>query len=144
MRGVLSRFCHGHLRHGPNPSRKPQTNLSPARPRARRPRTACASDCCSISAGAFIFGHANDATKDFGFGAGRSGGFQKTGGFLSPSNLAYDDSDWKPVDLPHDRAIELPSQESIPPPTCLTSVLRNPTINAIVDRVDAFTRLKRR
>ena len=42
----------------------------------------------------FHFGHANDAAKDFGFGAGRSGGFQKTGGFLSPSNLAYDDSDW--------------------------------------------------
>ena len=56
----------------------------------------------------FHFGHANDAGKDFGFGAGRSGGFQKTGGFLSPSNLAYDDSDWKPVDLPHDWAIELP------------------------------------
>ena len=46
--------------------------------------------------------------KDFGFGAGRSGGFQKTGDFLSPSNLAFDDSDWKPVDLPHDWAIELP------------------------------------
>jgi beta-galactosidase len=56
----------------------------------------------------FHFGHANDATKDFGFGQGRSGGFQKTGGFLSPSSLAYDDSDWKPVDLPHDWAIELP------------------------------------
>ena len=55
----------------------------------------------------FHFGHANDATKDFGFGAGRSGGFQKTGGFLSPSNLAYDDSDWRPVDLPHDWAIGL-------------------------------------
>ena len=56
----------------------------------------------------FLFGHANDATKDFGFGAGRSGGFQKTGGFLSPSNLAYDDSEWTPVDLPHDWAIGLP------------------------------------
>ena len=56
----------------------------------------------------FRLGHANDATKDFGFGAGRSGGFQKTGGFLSPSNLVYDDSDWKPVDLPHDWAIGLP------------------------------------
>ncbi len=56
----------------------------------------------------FHFGHADDATKDFGFGSGRSGGFQKTGGFLSPSNLVYDDNDWKPVDLPHDWAIELP------------------------------------
>lgn len=37
----------------------------------------------------FHFGHANDAGKDFGFGSGRSGGFQKTGGFLAPSNLAF-------------------------------------------------------
>ena len=58
----------------------------------------------------FHFGHANDATKDFGFGAGRSGGFQKTGGFLPPSTLGFDDSDWKPVDLPHDWAIGLPLQ----------------------------------
>ena len=58
----------------------------------------------------FHFGHANDSSKDFGFGAGRSGGFQKTGGFLSPSNLAYDDSEWTPIDLPHDWAIRLPFQ----------------------------------
>jgi beta-galactosidase len=59
----------------------------------------------------FHFGHANDATKDFGFGSGRSGGFQKTGGFLAPSNLTYDDSDWTPVDLPHDWAIRLPFKD---------------------------------
>lgn len=56
----------------------------------------------------FHFGHANDAAKDFGFGSGRSGGFQRTGGFLAASSLAYDDSEWKPVDLPHDWAIGLP------------------------------------
>ena len=56
----------------------------------------------------FHFGHANDAARDFGFGSGRSGGFQKTGGFLSPSNLAYDDDEWTAVDLPHDWAIGLP------------------------------------
>jgi beta-galactosidase len=56
----------------------------------------------------FHFGHANDAAKDFGLGSGRSGGFQKTGGFLSPSNLVFDDGDWKPVDLPHDWVIGLP------------------------------------
>jgi beta-galactosidase len=56
----------------------------------------------------FHFGHANDSAKDFGFGAGRSGGFQKTGGFLAPSNLSYDDSEWTAVDLPHDWAIGLP------------------------------------
>ncbi|HEY3440274.1 MAG TPA: beta-galactosidase GalA [Paludibaculum sp.] len=58
----------------------------------------------------FHFGHANDAAKDFGFGSGRAGGFQKTGDFLTPSSLAFDDADWKPVDLPHDWAIGLPFQ----------------------------------
>jgi beta-galactosidase len=56
----------------------------------------------------FHFGHADDATKDYGFGSGRSGGFQKTGGFLSASNLTFDDGDWKAADLPHDWAIGLP------------------------------------
>jgi beta-galactosidase len=56
----------------------------------------------------FHFGHACDASKDFGFGSGRSGNFQKTGNFLPASSLAFDDSDWRPVDLPHDWAIELP------------------------------------
>jgi beta-galactosidase len=59
----------------------------------------------------FHFGHANDAVKDFGFGSGRSGGFQKTGDFLVPSSLAFDENDWKPVDLPHDWAIALPFKE---------------------------------
>ncbi len=56
----------------------------------------------------FHFGNADDAKKDFGFGLGRGGAFQKTGGFLEPSSLAYDDGAWKAVDLPHDWAIELP------------------------------------
>jgi beta-galactosidase len=56
----------------------------------------------------FHLGDASDPTKDFGFGSGRAGNFQKTGGFLPASSLAFDDSDWKPVDLPHDWAIELP------------------------------------
>lgn len=56
----------------------------------------------------FHFGDACDAAKDFGFGAGRSGNFQKTGNFLPAGSLAFDDSDWTPVDLPHDWAIELP------------------------------------
>jgi len=56
----------------------------------------------------FHFGHAHDPTKDFGFGSGRSGNFQKTGNFLPAGALAFDDSDWRPLDLPHDWAIELP------------------------------------
>ena len=56
----------------------------------------------------FHFGNANDAAKDFGFGGGRSGNFQKTGNFIGASSLAFDDGDWRAVDLPHDWAIELP------------------------------------
>ncbi|MBV8436172.1 MAG: DUF4982 domain-containing protein, partial [Silvibacterium sp.] len=56
----------------------------------------------------FHFGHADDATKDFGFSSGRTGTFQKTGNFLPAGALAFDDGDWKSIDLPHDWAIELP------------------------------------
>lgn len=52
----------------------------------------------------FHFGHADCIAKDFGY----SEDFQKTGTFLPAGSLAFDDSDWKPVDLPHDWAIELP------------------------------------
>src|SRR5260370_19920538 len=56
----------------------------------------------------FHFGHANDSTKDFGFG--RSGTFSKTGNFIAPGRANYDDGDWKAADLPHDWAVELPFQ----------------------------------
>jgi beta-galactosidase len=52
----------------------------------------------------FHFGHANDPAKDFGM----TGNFQKTGNFLPVSGIAFDDGEWKSVDLPHDWAIELP------------------------------------
>jgi beta-galactosidase len=56
----------------------------------------------------FHMGHAGDPTKDFGFSNGRSREFQKTGNFLPPAALAYDDSGWRDLDLPHDWVIELP------------------------------------
>ncbi len=56
----------------------------------------------------FHFGHADDPARDFGFGSGRTGNFQKTGSFLPAGNIAFDDSEWRPLDLPHDWAIELP------------------------------------
>ena len=56
----------------------------------------------------FHLGNADDATKDFGFGSSRAGNFQKTGGFMPAGGIAFDDSDWKSVNLPHDWAIELP------------------------------------
>jgi beta-galactosidase len=56
----------------------------------------------------FHFGNADDPAKDFGFGGGRAGNFQKTGNFITASSPAFDDSDWRELDLPHDWAIELP------------------------------------
>jgi len=58
----------------------------------------------------FHLGDANDPAKDFAFGLGRSGTFQKTGNFLSAGSIAFDDGDWRTIDLPHDWAIELPFQ----------------------------------
>ncbi|HKN87691.1 MAG TPA: beta-galactosidase GalA, partial [Nitrospiraceae bacterium] len=54
----------------------------------------------------FHFGHASDPDKDFGF----TGNFQKTGNFVPAGTLAFDDSEWRELDLPHDWAIELPFQ----------------------------------
>jgi beta-galactosidase len=58
----------------------------------------------------FHLGHANDSAKDFSYGLGRTGTFQKTGNFLPAGTPAFDDGDWKTIDLPHDWAIELPFQ----------------------------------
>jgi len=56
----------------------------------------------------FHFGNADDPTKDFGFGSGWTGNFQKTGNFIPAGTIAFDDSEWRGLDLPHDWAIELP------------------------------------
>ncbi len=87
---------------GPLPADKSGAAQKPAQPNAARERLL-------LDFGwRFHLGDASDANKDFGFGSGRGGNFQKTGGFLAASSLAFDDSDWKPIDLPHDWAIELP------------------------------------
>ena len=59
----------------------------------------------------FHFGNADDPSKDFQFGSGWTGNFQKTGNFLPAGTIAFDDSDWRGVDLPHDWAIELPFKD---------------------------------
>jgi beta-galactosidase len=58
----------------------------------------------------FHFGHADDPSKDFGFGSAGAGNFQKTGNFLPACSMAFDDGDWRSLDLPHDWAVELPFQ----------------------------------
>ena len=57
----------------------------------------------------FALGHTNDARKDFGYGERRrEGQFAKSGSFLAVTRANFDDKNWKPVDLPHDWAVELP------------------------------------
>jgi len=65
----------------------------------------------------FHLGHACDASKDLGFGAEtREWTFAKSGGFLPVAAVKFNDSDWKPIDLPHDWAVELPFNGKPPLP----------------------------
>src|SRR5450755_1916078 len=54
----------------------------------------------------FMMGHGSDPARDLGFGKGQ-GDFAKTGDF-SFSKAKFDDSQWRPLNLPHDWAVELP------------------------------------
>lgn len=58
----------------------------------------------------FHFGHADDPSKDFGYGGSTWGNFQKTGNFMPAGAIAFDDGDWRSLDLPHDWAVDLPFQ----------------------------------
>jgi beta-galactosidase len=54
----------------------------------------------------FQFGHGTDPARDLGFGSGQ-GDFAKTGDFAF-AKAKFDDSKWRPLNLPHDWAVELP------------------------------------
>lgn len=54
----------------------------------------------------FFQGHASDPSRDLGFGANQ-GDFAKSGEF-DFSGETFDDSKWRPLNLPHDWAVELP------------------------------------
>ena len=54
----------------------------------------------------FFQGHACDPLRDLGFGKGQ-GDFAKTGEFEF-AREKFDDSKWRPLNLPHDWAVELP------------------------------------
>jgi beta-galactosidase len=54
----------------------------------------------------FTFGNGNDPSKDLGFGHGQ-GTFSKQGDF-GFAKAGFDDSSWRPLNLPHDWAVELP------------------------------------
>lgn len=60
----------------------------------------------------FHFGHADDPTKDFGYGAqNREATFAKSGAFPPVTRANFDDSQWQAVDLPHDWAVDLPFEK---------------------------------
>ncbi|HEY1678167.1 MAG TPA: beta-galactosidase GalA [Candidatus Sulfotelmatobacter sp.] len=54
----------------------------------------------------FFQGHASDPLRDLGFGKDQ-GDFSKSGGFEFATEK-FDDSKWRPLNLPHDWAVELP------------------------------------
>ena len=54
----------------------------------------------------FQFGNGEDPSRDLGFGYGQ-GDFAKTGDFAF-AKAKFDDSKWRPQNLPHDWAVELP------------------------------------
>lgn len=54
----------------------------------------------------FFQGHATDPAKDLNFGSDQ-GDFAKTGDFHL-AQPKFDDSQWRPLNLPHDWAVELP------------------------------------
>lgn len=56
----------------------------------------------------FSFGHATDFEKDFGASTGYFTYFAKTGYGIGAAAVAFNDSAWRKVDLPHDWAVELP------------------------------------
>ena len=63
----------------------------------------------------FQLGDADDAKRDFDFGAASS--FSKSGRLFAASRASFDDSKWREVDLPHDWAVELPFDDGsqLPP-----------------------------
>ena len=54
----------------------------------------------------FFQGHGSDPVRDLGFGTGQ-GDFAKSGEFWFATKK-FDDSKWRPLNLPHDWAVELP------------------------------------
>jgi beta-galactosidase len=54
----------------------------------------------------FTFGHGSDPARDLGFGAEQEA-FSKSGEFAF-AQAKFDDAQWRPLDLPHDWAVELP------------------------------------
>ena len=59
----------------------------------------------------FALGHAYDPDKDFGHATGYFSYFAKAGYGDGPADPKFDDRAWRVINLPHDWAVELPSEE---------------------------------
>ncbi len=64
----------------------------------------------------FHLGHACDPAKDFGFGLNQKTYAKAGDGVALAAAADFDDTDWQPLDLPHDWAVELPFVPSTNPP----------------------------
>jgi len=60
----------------------------------------------------FAFGHPADPAKDFDHGTGFFSYFAKAGYGDGPAAPKFDDAAWRPLDLPHDWAVEAPFAEN--------------------------------
>jgi beta-galactosidase len=59
----------------------------------------------------FQLGDADDAHADFGYGENTE--FAKSGFLFPASRPTFDDTQWRPINLPHDFAVELPIEENV-------------------------------
>jgi beta-galactosidase len=59
----------------------------------------------------FALGHVSDVKKDFDHATGGFSYFAKTGFGSGASDSKFDDGGWRPLNLPHDWAVELPFSE---------------------------------
>ncbi len=64
----------------------------------------------------FHLGHACDPEKDFGFGVNQRTYAKAGEGVALAAAADFDDSGWRPLDLPHDWAVDLPFTPSANPP----------------------------
>ena len=56
----------------------------------------------------FAFGHASEIQRDFNFGADQKTFAKQGANVAAPADIAFDDSTWQKVNLPHDWAIDVP------------------------------------
>lgn len=63
----------------------------------------------------FALGHAQDPIRDFGFGVDQRT-YAKAGTTVAVAAMDFDASEWQPVQLPHDWAIDLPFVDNPNPP----------------------------